>query len=61
MTKTAALKEFRAYMHDVRIAARKDGFSAMSSDYWPMFVERWLEDGKITNETANKWFRTGPR
>lgn len=61
MTKTAALREFRIYMHDVRVDARREGYRPQTNVYWNMFVDMLREEGRVAPETAHQWIMRGPR
>lgn len=61
MTKTEALREFRIYMHDVRVDARREGYRPQTDVYWNMFVDMLREEGRLAPETAHQWIMRGPR
>lgn len=61
MTKTAALREFRIYMHDVRVDARREGYRPQTDVYWNMFVDMLREQGAVSPTTADRWIMQGPR
>lgn len=61
MTKTEALREFRVYMHDVRVEARREGYRPDAYNCWATFVDLLREQGAVSPTTADRWIMQGPR
>lgn len=61
MTKAAALHEFRCYMHDLRLDAKREGYTVNAAECWGVFLTSWEEAGTIDAATAAQWLRAGPR
>ena len=61
MTKTEALREFRIYMHDVRIEARRESYTPNARHCWATFVDVLREQGLVSPRTADRWIMQGPR